>query len=186
MSTTAAKHYTLEEFMRLPDPADGSKQELVQGEIVTMPPPSFKHGRTQTKIAVFLEMFGEQNQLGQVTTESGLVTLRGPDSVRGPDVAFWSAKRLPLNADVKGYADIAADLCVEVVSENKRKREIKRKLSEYFTAGVRMVWVVDTENRTVTVYRSPTQGKVLPEEAQIDGEDVLPGFSCPVAKFFPY
>jgi Uma2 family endonuclease len=186
MSTTAIKRYTVEEFMRLPDPSDGSKQELVQGEIVTKPPPSHNHGRTVTRIAMTLEFYTEQHGSGQTTAESGFVTDRNPDSARGPDVAFWGVAKLPLNANISGYAEVAPDLCAEVISEHTRPKHLKRKLREYFKAGVRMVWVADTENRTLTVYRSPTKGKLLHEEEILDGEDVLPGFSVQVAKFFPY
>ena len=82
------------------------------------------------------------------------------------------------------YANVAADLVAEVVSPSNTRRQLAAKVREYFASGVRIVWVVDPEDRTATVYRGPGNGTVLWEDATITGEDVLPGFSCPVAEFF--
>lgn len=184
MIKTAHELLTAEEFSQIPDPIDGSKQELIAGEIVSMPPPSFNHGRTQVLLATILSMFVEEHQLGQVTTESGMVTKRGPDSVRGPDVAYWSKERVPLDEDIAGYPDASPDICAEILSEPRRKKALARKLKEYFASGVRLVWVVDTEKRTVIEYRTASNGKLLQETDSLEGRTVLPGFSCLVSRIF--
>jgi Uma2 family endonuclease len=184
MSTVAHKLITADEFFRMPDPPDGSKQELVQGEIVTMPPPSFQHGDVQLAIGSILRQFVKAHSLGTVTVESGVRTERDPDSVRGPDVAFWSKERIPLNEKPVGYPEVAADLCVEVVSPSDRISQLRRKATEYLNHGVRMVWIADPEDQTVTIYRQPGDGRVLSDNAEITGEDVLPGFQCKIGEFF--
>ncbi len=184
MSTAAAKLLTAEEFARLPNPSDGSKQELVRGEIVTMPPPGFLHGTVQVNVTVAVKAFVKQHKLGRVTVESGVITERGPDSVRGPDVAFWSYQRVPKGDVPVVYANEPADLVAEVVSPSNTKQRMTLKVREYFDSGVRLVWVVHPEERTVTVYTKPGDGTVLWEDATLTGGDVLPGFSCPVAEFF--
>jgi Uma2 family endonuclease len=176
---------TAKEFAKLPQPADGSRQELVRGRVVTMPPPGFRHGRVQLLIGAALTSFADANGLGQSTVESGLQTESDPDTVRGPDVAYWSKERIPLNQAPTGYPEVAADLCVEVLSPNKRKAATKVKIREYSARGVRLVWVVDPEARTVTVYHQPGEGRVLWDDLTVSGEGVLPGFSCEVARFFP-
>src|SRR5690242_6367332 len=152
----AQKLITAEEFANLPEPPDGSKQELVRGRVIIMPPPppGFRHGIRQVRISSMLDQFASSNRLGRVTVESGLITERNPDTVRGPDVAYWSAERLPFDQEPEGYPEVAAGLCVEILSPNKRLRQILEKLREYFARGVRMVWIVDPEDRTVRVYRS--------------------------------
>jgi Uma2 family endonuclease len=75
-------------------------------------------------------------------------------------------------------------LCVEIHSSRNPDRDINRKVREYLARGVRMVWIVDPEARTVTVYRQPGEGRVLWEDATLSGEDVLPDFSCTVAELF--
>jgi Uma2 family endonuclease len=184
MASVAEKLITAEEFLRMPPPPDGSRQELVRGVIVTMPPPGFRHGECQVTIAFLLKQYARSTLRGRVTVESGLVTERDPTTVRGPDVAYWSAERLPLDQDPEGYPGVAADLAVEVLSPEESLGSIHEKVREYFACGVRMVWVVHPKDCTVTVYRSPEQGQTLHPTATLPGEDVLPGFTCPVAELF--
>src|SRR5438045_733027 len=102
MSTVQHPLITIAEFERMPDPADGSKLELVRGEVVVMPPPKAKHCIRCQRIGRFLGNFVEPAKLGWVTTnDAGVVLERGPDTIRGPDVAFWSITRQP--AEPEGY-----------------------------------------------------------------------------------
>src|SRR5437868_2344625 len=110
MSAIAQKQITADEFSRMRDPADGSKQELVHGEIVTMPPTGYRHGDVQSNIAFQLKLFTREHPIGTVTVESGVRTERDPDTVRGPDISFWSAERIPLAEKPIGYPDVPADL----------------------------------------------------------------------------
>jgi Uma2 family endonuclease len=157
---------------------------LVRGEIVSMPPPGFLHGQVQTNIACLLQPFARQHKLGRVTVESGVLTEDDPDTVRGPDVAYWSAERLPPDRTPVGYPEVPADLVVEVLSPDDSRRKMANKVREYLARGVRAVWVVDPEDRNVAVYRQAGQGQLLWEDATLSGEDVLPGFTCSVAQFF--
>jgi Uma2 family endonuclease len=184
MSIVAPQLLTAKEFAALPPPADGSKQELVRGVVITMPPPRFRHGECQAAVCSIIRPFVRANGLGRVTVESGLQTEHDPDSVRGPDVAFWSKERLPLDQTPEVYPDVAADLVVEVLSPSTTRAGMNEKIREYFTSGVRLVWVVDPEGRTVTIYRQPGEGRVVWDDATLSGEDVLPDFTCPVAEFF--
>lgn len=184
MSKISQKLLTAEEFFDLPEPADGSFQELVRGEVVAVTAPGWEHGEIQLNIGSLLKQFLKQNPIGRVATESGTITERGPDTVRGPDVSYYSKDRLPLDQRVVKYHDQPPDLCVEVVSPSNTKRQLREKIREYFFAGVRMVWVVDPEDRSVTVLRAPDEGRALYEAATLDGGDVLPGFSCKVADLF--
>src|SRR5262249_410217 len=123
-------------------------------------------------------------RIGRVTVQSGLVTEDDPDTVRGPDVAYWSAECLPLDRVPEVYPTVAADLCVEVLSPSDTHRSVMEKVREYLNRGVRLIWIVDPGARTVTVYRSREQIRILETTDTLTGEDVLPGFSCQVAEFF--
>jgi Uma2 family endonuclease len=184
MTVTTSTRITAEEFARRPNRPDDWQEELVRGEIVVTPPPGFSHGISQVKISRLLYNWAEQGNRGRITAESGLRTETDPDSVRGPDVAFWSAERLPLEIVPQVYPDVAADLCIEIRSPGDRRGAIDEKVREYLTAGVRVVWVVDPAARTVTVYRQPDAGEVLDAAAILTDEEVLPGFSCRVGEFF--
>ncbi len=184
MSGVATRAITAEEFARMPAPPDGSKLDLVRGELVTVCRPGFRHGLRQGRVGGILDQFGRANRHGRAVVETGIVTERGPDTVRGPDVSYWSAERLPLDQEPEGYPEMAPDLAVEVLSPSNRVAKIREKMAEYFQRGVRMVWIVDPEDRTVAVYRSLDEGRILHETATLVGEDVLPGFSCGVSELF--
>src|SRR6266542_5702716 len=184
MSTTTSQLLTAEEFFALPDPQDGSKQELVRGKVITMPNPGFEHGEVQLALGSLIRVFLLSNRIGRVVTESGAVTERKPDTVRGPDVSYYSKERLPLDQRVVGYHAEVPDLCVEIISPSNTKKEMGPKIKEYFFAGVRMVWVVDPEDRSVVVLRAPDEGRTLYDDAILDGGDVLPGFSCKGSDLF--
>jgi len=182
MAEVASRLLTAEEFLLMEPPADGSKVELVRGEVINVCRPGFRHGLVQGRVWGVLDQFGRTTRHGRAVVETGVVTERGPDTVRGPDVSYWSAQRLPLDQIPSGYPDGAPDVAVEVLSPTNRAGKIREKLEEYFARGVRMVWVVDPEDRTLTIYRSPDEGRIFHEKATITGDDVLPGFTCRVAE----
>src|SRR5262249_27462991 len=151
---------TAEEFARLPQPADGSLEELVQGVIVTTPLPGLYHGLVCGEVSFRLGGFVDEPPLGFVTSHnSGGLLFSRPGTVRGPDVAFWSKERLPVLP--KGpYPDVVPDLVVEVLSSDEAFRLVITKVDEYLRAGVRLVWVAIPEDRSVGVF-SRTHGQQL-------------------------
>jgi Uma2 family endonuclease len=179
---TAAKLMTAEEFALLPD--DGTRQELVRGEVVSMPRPNWKHGEIAFNVAMAIKTYLRGNRIGRVSVEGGVIVERNPDTVRGPDVSFMSKERMPLDAEMDCYAEGAPDLCVEVLSPSNTPKKFNEKLSEYFTGGAKLVWVVDPDTRSVKAYSSAKKKRVIEADGTIDGGDVLPGFSCPVSEFF--
>lgn len=184
MSIAATKPLTAEEFFALPDPKDGTRLELVRGGIVAMPGPGWEHSEVQGNTYHQIKLFLTGNPIGRVGTEAVTVVDRNPDSVRGPDVSYYSKERMPLGLRVTKYHDQPPDMCVEVVSPSNTKKELRAKIKEYFFAGVRMVWVVDPEDRSITVLAAPDEGRTFYEDAVFDGGDVLPGFRCKVSDLF--
>ncbi len=149
-----------------------------------MPPPGARHGAWGSRVDRRLGVFVEDNRLGTVcVNDTGFVAERDPDTVRGPDVAFWTKDRMPEVPE--GYVEVAPDLVVEVVSPSDHYSRVQNKIRHYPTRGVRMVWVVDPEDRSATVYRSLREARILGENDTLSGEDVVPGFSCQVADLFP-
>ncbi|HZT83212.1 MAG TPA: Uma2 family endonuclease [Gemmataceae bacterium] len=131
--------------------------------------------------------------LGNFVVERGLGFLTGPDGavrlmprlVRIPDIAFISWDQLPAREiPAEPIPDLAPALAVEVLSEGNTPAEMERKLKEYFLSGVRVVWFVDPDRRTVTVYTAPDRSVTLNEGDTLDGGDVLPGLSLPVRQVF--
>jgi Uma2 family endonuclease len=184
MATVSTRLLTAEEFSRLPQPEDGSQQELVQGVVITMLPPKAPHGACCAKIIRRLGNFVETNKLGSAfCNDTGFITERDPDTVRGADVAFWTTERLP--ALPQGYIEVLPDLAVEVVSPDDHFSRVQKKVIHYLTKGVRLLWVVGPEDRSLTVYRPDRLARILGENDTVSGEEVLPGFSCRVADLLP-
>lgn len=179
---TATQLLTAAEFARLPNPADGSKQELVRGRIVQLPPPKGRHGQIQLEIGARLREVVKPNRLGWVVTESGVVLDTDPDTVRGPDVSFYSIARVPQRE--VGYYEVPPDLAVEILSPDDRRPKVISTIREYITAGVKLVWLVDPETNVVTVYSGNMRGVDHHDGDTLDGGTVLPGFTCPIADLF--
>jgi Uma2 family endonuclease len=172
---------TIEEFERLPD--EPSRMELVRGHVVREPPAGFEHGGIAVRIASCLDAFVRRHELGKVLgAETGFVLFDDPPTVRAPDVAFVARDRLP--ADPRGFARLAPDLAVEIVSPSNTLSEIQDKVFDYLDAGTRLVWVIEPRARTVTVYRSREDIRILTSNQEIDGGQVLPGFQIQVSEFF--
>jgi len=183
MATVTTKLITAEGFAQMSDPADGSKMELVRGEVVLMPPPKGRHGIVCGKVARLVGNYIDARKLGWLTcNDSGVILEREPDTVRGPDVAFWSIVRQPDVPD--GYFEIPPDLAVEVLSPDDRRARVREKIREYISNGVKLVWLVDPESRAVTVYAGSIRGTEFDTADTLDGGDVLPGFSCLVSELF--
>ncbi len=177
------KLLTAEEFAALPD--DGTWQELVNGEVRTSPPPGGSHGETAMNVGIVVGSYVRSHELGRVFGESGWILTRGPDTVRAPDFAFVAAGRFPEGPVPRGYPEFGPDLAVEVLSPNDRPGEVREKIQQWLDAGVRLIWVLDPARRTVSVHRRGEPPRTLRPGDAIDGEDVVPGFSCAVVDLFP-
>ena len=174
---------TAEELFELP--SDDYKYELVQGELIRMAPTGGEHGVLTVRIGRVLDEYVEAHDLGICSgAETGFILQRNPDIVRAPDAAFVAKARIPETGIPTAYWPFAPDLAVEVTSPSDRFTAVQTKIGEYFSAGTRLVWVVEPATRTVCVYRSPHDVQALGEDAELSGEDVLPGFRCAVRRLF--
>jgi Uma2 family endonuclease len=177
MATTTRRAATEEQLLAMP--RDGQKYELVDGEI-RVSPAGARHGQVCVKLAMRLGTLVEERRLGFVFDSS--TGFRLPNgNVRLPDVAFVARGRLEGDRVPDGFSPVPPDLAVEVLSPADRPRYIFDKVGEYLDAGVRLVWVIDPANRRATVYRSPTEVRTIEADGFLDGEDVVPGFDCPLA-----
>lgn len=181
--TTVGQLMTADELLLLPD--DGFRTELVRGELRRMSPASHQHGRLGIRVAGPLDRYVDENDLGVVfAAETGFRVASSPDTVLAPDVAFVRLERIEAVGNVEGYWPGAPDLAVEVISRHDLYTEVEEKVIAWLDAGVRMVVVVNPRKRTVTVYRSLSVITILTAHDSLDGGDVVPGWSLPLAAIF--
>ncbi len=158
--------------------------ELVRGELIQTTPAGFEHGRIAVNIGWALKEFVRQRPLGVVTgAETGFHIGHDPDTVRAPDAAFIRAERIP-PTPVRGFFPAAPDLAVEVLSPGDRASEVLAKVQDWLGAGCHVVWVVDPETTTVTVYRGRDQIAIRGSSDTLTGDDVLPSFTVLVKEIF--
>lgn len=166
------------EQLTLPD----KRVELVRGQLVVREPAGYRHGAVAMQLGAAMHRHAESRGLGRVfAAETGFTIGRTPDTVRAPDVAFVSAERLPVPAP-RGFAELAPDLAVEVLSPDDRAGDVLEKVADWLNAGTRLVWVIDPVRVSAMVYRADGTAVMVERDGALHGEDVLPGFTWDLAR----
>jgi Uma2 family endonuclease len=175
---------TAEILQLMPD--DGWRYELVQGRLVRMPPTGYEHGRVTATLLARLHHCVEQNSAGVVLgSETGFLLSRegDADTVLAPDAAFIAAARVP-GGRTPGFLRLAPDLVCEVASPGQTRPQLEAKARLYLQAGVRLVWVLWPDTRTVDVWHVGAGPETMDEGALLTAGEVVPGFACPVRTLF--
>ena len=176
------KIWTDEEFASLPEQC--GKYEIVDGELREMGNSGMKHGNIAAFLGGVIEIYARQHKLGITCDSSTAFTLQNGNR-RSPDISFIAKQRLQGITEIpQGFFTGAPDLAVEVISPSNTFNEIHQKILEYFENGSKLVWVIYPEEQFVLVYHELTPDKFLRTTDNLDGEDVIPGFTVPVADLF--
>ena len=157
--------------------------ELVEGTLVEKPM-GYEESYVAGRVLTSLNNFVRPRRLGIVTGADGTIKLFA-GLVRIPDVAFASWDQFPNRKRPKeAIPELAPGLVVEVLSKSNTRSEMKKKLGEYFEAGVRLVWMVNSRKRTARAYTAADQSVLIKEDESLDGGDMLPGFVLPLSELF--
>jgi Uma2 family endonuclease len=176
---------TAEELWEAPE-VPGKRFELVRGELVELPGAGGQHGLIVGTFYLLLQPFVSARGIGQVFADGvGYIIARAPDVVRVPDVSFISTARLPEGGIPEKYIPVSPDLAVEIVSPGDRAEEVFEKVREYLAGGSRLVWVVWPRRKGVTAFNSEGVYREYGPDDELDGGEILPGFSVRVAELFP-
>jgi len=183
---------TADDLLRLDDTA--WQFELVEGRLIRMAPTGLEHLDVTRKLYRSLDRYVDAHDLGIVTLPDTGFRLTRPgeaDTVLSPDIAYVSAARArqlppPGTPERKKFLPVAPDLAVEVASPDQHHPEMADKARLYLASGVRLVWLVWPSHQQVDIWRpgadQPTATLDPPDT--LDGRDVLPGFTYPVADLF--
>jgi Uma2 family endonuclease len=182
--TIALQRKTWTEAELLAMPKDGFAREVIGGELI-MSPAGFDHGAIIMRIAGPLWNFVRSTGLGETFDGQTGCRMKSGD-VLSPDVSFATKASMQVQRKKrKAFFQGSPDLVVEVLSPGDRLSVTKEKIEQYFENGAKLAWVIHPKSRTVHVYR---EGKfpsaILSLKDKFDGEEVLPGFSLPVANIF--
>lgn len=181
--TTAKKLLTADDLLAMPD--DGMRRELIQGELIEMPPAGDDHGFVGDEFSWRLGTFIRQHGLGRGRlAETGFQL--APDTVLAPDYAYISYERMADRPQPRGYAQVIPDLVVEVFSPSDRHPPTERKIRLWLDAGVRLTLVVYPATQEIHAHHDDGTVHVFGIADNLSCEPVLPGFSCPVADIFAY
>lgn len=181
MAVVVERKLTLEEFLTLPETKPAS--ELIDGEVVQKSMPAWAHSIIERLLGFVFTVYLRDHPIGDAGPE--LRRIFGPPGGERPyvpDFVFVTADRIP---SLTGHFWGAPDLAVEILSPDDRMSRVMEKLQFYLTNGVRLVWLIDPDTRTVTVMSTPHEARILSEQDTVDGGDVLPGFTCAVRDILP-
>ena len=162
-----------------------SLYEVINGQRVELRRTAFE-SVLASEVFCYLSQFPRLRELGRVFVEMLFLIDGFRDLQLRPNVAFVSYKRWPKGKRVPrtNAWEVVPNLAVEVVSTSNTAEEILAKIREYFQVGVELVWVVYPTEEQVYVYDSPTQLRILKNDQEMDGGNVLPGFNLPIAALF--
>ena len=165
--------------------ADVGPCELLDGRVVSMAPTGDAHGGVELRFGKALDAHVAPRKLGKVRVgEVGIYIRFDPDRVRAADVLYISNERHARRSRERAFLDVAPEIVVEVLSPQDRAIDLHQKLADYFSVGVRLVWVADPEARIVHAYRSLTDVSAVGMGDLLTAEDILPGFVVTVASLF--
>lgn len=175
------------ELIRRPEYAD-KRFYLMDGVIYEMSPVKRIHSRLANRISMFLGIFVEERDLGEVHGEIGCYIPGDRTTLLAPDVAFFSHARLSQQAEDEFFS-VMPDLAVEVASPSNTVPQLRRKARVYLDNGASLVWIVLPSQRGVDVCRSADGARLDIEfvgaDGVLSGEEVLPGFELALSRLFP-
>lgn len=158
---------SVSELMRQPEFAD-KRFYLIDGVIYEMPPVKRLHSRIANRISMYLGIFVEERDLGEVHGEIGCYAPRDRSAMLAPDVAFFSHARLSGQPENE-FLSVMPDLAVEVASPSNTVAQLRRKARIYLDNGASLVWIVLPSARGVDVCRSADGARLDIEFVSADG-----------------
>ena len=165
---------TIEEVAQLPK--NGCKYELIESEL-SMSPTGLEHEAIGMQLIRRLINYLDEHPIGKLYGSSAGFQL-DKTTLLSPDVSFVRNEQLPDGKSPRGFAPFAPDLAIEIISPHDRLSDVAEKIERYFAHGTRLIWTLDPVRRRAPVYPPDDTARTLRPDEALDGEDVLPGFTC--------
>jgi len=180
---------TIEEFVRLYE--EEGAFEILDGERREIMPPVAIHVWIIRALFRILDAYCHQHSLGEVFQEMPFVLSYDVNWVKGsrvPDIMFFEKSRWDDYVKqvpdwIRKPAILVPDLAVEVISHNDRYADLNRKVQLYRQDGVKLIWVIDPENKSVDVHQG-NQIETLEKDAILRGGKLLPELEISLQELF--
>jgi len=176
---------TVDILLTIPD--DGYVYEVVEGVLVRVAGSGNRASALALALGAEVRAYARPRRLGVITGADGVYKFPGAETGLIPDVGYYTAERLSLITDEAKPLPFAPDVAVEVASPSQDAGEMAAKARLYLRGGTRLVWVVWPQSAHIDVWHpdsftGPAMALVLGQS--LDGEDLISGFSCPLAELF--
>jgi Uma2 family endonuclease len=181
---SAVKPHVLkaEDFWHVPETR--MRRALVRGEVMEALPPGGRQGVMASELTTRLRLWAKSGPGGCVGVESGFMLTRDPDTVRGPEVLYVRAERMPHPGIPESYWEQPPDLAVEIVSPNASANAVHEQVRDYRAAGTSLVWVISPRTQKVVVHTPDGLARTYSRQDTLTHETILPEFTCVIAELF--
>lgn len=170
-SPPRTKRLSFNDLANFPD--DGKRRELIDGQVLEWDVPTYRHSFLMVALSAEVRRFVREHRLGHVAGGDMMVRLEQSEfDARGADIAFFQSGRQPRDLDAAATVNVP-DFVVEIISPSDRADRVMQKVSDWLRAGVRLLWYINPETATVTVYQGDRIRHVGSDET-LDGGDVIP------------
>jgi Uma2 family endonuclease len=183
MTLALPKRATAADLERLS--AKGEQYELIEGELVPMPPVGDEQGETTVSLSAEVTVFVRRNGLGRCRGDTGFLIARDPDTVLAPDFSFTTKERVAPRPS-RSWGTIIPDLVLENRAPSTSEREAREKMERWLQVGVKVGWDMDPIRRRLTIYQPGQAPVTLGEDDTLTCEELLPGFSLALRDLFSY
>ena len=147
-----------------------------QGELIVMSPTGSESGRQNADLLTQISIWNRQTKLGVVFDSSTGFTLPN-GAKRSPDVSWIEISRWNelTQKQKRGFAPMAPDFTLELLSPNDRLQDTQEKMKEYLECGVKLGWLIYPDETRVEIYRLGEDVEVVDFSQDLSGEDLMPG-----------
>jgi Uma2 family endonuclease len=181
---TTKTQATIEDLYRVPE---NGKAEIVNGELILMPPTGDLPSRAAFNIASSLREFARGKNIGRAYPDNTGYKVNLPDRDSfSPDASFYTGKSTGMKF-LEGAPVFAAEVRSEFDYGKKAEAAIIKKRSDYFAAETLVVWEVDLlSDDTIKVYRAsdPNSPTIYRRGEMAEAEPAVPGWKMPVDELF--
>lgn len=181
-----ARPMTDEEFVRFSDENKPLKMEREpNGDLLIMTPAGIRTGNRNSRIVRYLDIWADEDGRGLAFDSNTGFTMRD-GAIRSPDAAWLSQEKYDsLSPDeTERFGQVCPEFIIELVSPSQTASELDPKMRDWISNGVELGWLIDSSERTISIYRPNLETERLVGISRVIGEGPVAGFVLPLDRIF--